>query len=186
MTHAWNRNGTCIMNSLSSLNERMAIVWSQGVTSKKSLCRTGDWVTTQRSYHKHNKLRLDRKRILDEIGFAWEADAAHNMLWQNQLEKLVEFKRENGHCMVPCNYEQDKSLGVLTSIGAFIRTRNFDQTEREFWTKSGSFGQLNINESMGPQTPTTRSGTSSMKGWSSFNERVDIVGCITCTNKTSL
>jgi hypothetical protein len=74
----------------------------------------GDWVTTQRSNHKHNKLRLDRKRILDEIGFVWKAD--HNFkpddkLWHQQHEKLVEFKRNYGHCVVSQRYEQDKSLG---------------------------------------------------------------------------
>jgi hypothetical protein len=33
----------------------------------------GRWVSTQRKYQKTNKIRLDRKRILDEIGFAWTA-----------------------------------------------------------------------------------------------------------------
>jgi hypothetical protein len=74
----------------------------------------GRWVERQRTFHKSDKMRLDRKRILDQIGFAWKADADRNTndkLWHQQCEKLVEFKRQNGHCMVPCAYEQDKSLG---------------------------------------------------------------------------
>jgi uncharacterized protein YbgA (DUF1722 family) len=76
----------------------------------------GQWVSTQRKYHNKNKLRIDRKIILDEIGFAWKGEGAHNykpddMLWHQQHEKLVAFKRTNGHCMVPHEYEQDKSLG---------------------------------------------------------------------------
>jgi hypothetical protein len=36
----------------------------------------GRWVDTQRTYHNNNKLRLDRKELLDEIGFVWKAVAA--------------------------------------------------------------------------------------------------------------
>jgi uncharacterized protein YbgA (DUF1722 family) len=78
----------------------------------------GDWVSVQRTLHKNNKIRPDRKRILDEIGFAWKDDGWHQRyekLWHQQYEKLVEFKRTNGHCRVPRSYEQDKSLGPWVS-----------------------------------------------------------------------
>jgi hypothetical protein len=70
----------------------------------------------QRKHHKNNKLRLDRKRILDEIGFAWKSEDNHSYkpddkLWHQQYEKLLEYKRKKGHCMVPQSYEVDKSLG---------------------------------------------------------------------------
>jgi uncharacterized protein YbgA (DUF1722 family) len=67
----------------------------------------GLWVSAQRTYHNNDKLRLDRKTLLDEIGFAWKGEG-----WDQQYEKLVEFKRKNGHCMVPNRYQQDKSLGI--------------------------------------------------------------------------
>jgi hemerythrin superfamily protein len=75
----------------------------------------GHWVDTQRVYHKKNKLRPDRKRILDEIGFVWKAD--HNFKpddnhWHQQYEKLVEFKRKKGHCLVPLRNKEDVSLGM--------------------------------------------------------------------------
>jgi hypothetical protein len=72
----------------------------------------GGWVARQRNHHKHNKLRLDSKRLLDEIGFAWKADEANNMLWHQQYEKLVQFKGENGHCMVPTTFQHNKSFGL--------------------------------------------------------------------------
>jgi uncharacterized protein YbgA (DUF1722 family) len=80
----------------------------------------GIWVKNQRSYHDKNKLGLDRKDVLDEIGFAWKPDGAHNFkpddkLWHQQHEKLVEFKRKNAHCMVPNKYEQDESIGKWVS-----------------------------------------------------------------------
>jgi hypothetical protein len=67
----------------------------------------------------NNKIRLDRKKILDEIlGFAWKDEGAHSLnqmdkLWRQQYEKLLEYKRKKGHCMVPqTKYKDDKSLGV--------------------------------------------------------------------------
>jgi uncharacterized protein YbgA (DUF1722 family) len=80
----------------------------------------GIWVCRQQSFHKKNKLRLDRRKILDKIGFAWKADRAttfkpDNKHWHQQREKLVEFKRQNGHCVVPFNCQQDKSLGQWVS-----------------------------------------------------------------------
>jgi hypothetical protein len=84
----------------------------QSYEQDKSL---GEWVHRQRRYHNDNKLLPDRKRILDEIGFAWKVENSRNIddkLWNNQYEKLVEFKRKKGHCLVPTKYEQDSSLGT--------------------------------------------------------------------------
>jgi hypothetical protein len=79
----------------------------------------GPWVNRQRSNYVDNKMRLDRKTLLNEIGFTWKAHGAHilnqgahkNKIWQWQYERLVEFQQTNGHCRVPFNYEQHKSLG---------------------------------------------------------------------------
>jgi hypothetical protein len=71
----------------------------------------------QRARHANNKLRQDRKMILNEIGFAWKDDGAHTLdqndkLWHQHHAKLVEHKRINGHCKVPRNYKEDKFLGI--------------------------------------------------------------------------
>jgi hypothetical protein len=90
----------------------------------------GNWVHTQRKYHNNNTIRLDRKIILDKIGFAWNDDGAHafkpdDKLWHQQYEKLLKYKRKNGQCLVPKKYEQDKSLGqwVFTQRKAFIKNK---------------------------------------------------------------
>jgi hypothetical protein len=71
----------------------------------------GKWVNKQRSNQMNDTLGLDRKERLDEIGFFWKDDGGHNYeIWHKQYEKLIEFKRKNGHCMVPTCYKQDKSL----------------------------------------------------------------------------
>jgi hypothetical protein len=37
---------------------------------QEDLC-LGEWVKTQRTRHANNKFRLDRKLLLDDIGFVW-------------------------------------------------------------------------------------------------------------------
>jgi hypothetical protein len=82
----------------------------------------GSWVSRQRSIHVNNTMRQDRMEVLDKIGFVWKADnilarvaagraKGDEKRWLQQYKKLVELKRNNGHCVVPFNYEQDKSLG---------------------------------------------------------------------------
>jgi hypothetical protein len=77
----------------------------------------GAWVMNQRTRHVNNKMLLDRKDILNKIGFAWKDDGALPFkpdvkLWHQQYEKLLEYKRKNGHCKVPNKYKDDKSLGL--------------------------------------------------------------------------
>jgi hypothetical protein len=77
----------------------------------------GSWVNTQRVFHTKNTIRLDRKELLDAIGFDWKGDriaarvSGEDKKWHLQYEKLVDFKRLKGHCKVPSNYEQDKAFG---------------------------------------------------------------------------
>jgi uncharacterized protein YbgA (DUF1722 family) len=83
----------------------------------------GTWVCTQRVGR--NKIRQDRKELLDELGFVWEFGRAHNdKNWNQQYEKLVEFKRKNGHCILPRMYEQDKSLGSWVSTQRKLQKKN--------------------------------------------------------------
>jgi hypothetical protein len=63
------------------------------------MCRAR-WVRTKhQNFQKKNKLGLDRKIMVDEIGFAWKkAHHINDKLWHEQYEQLVEFiKRKKGH-----------------------------------------------------------------------------------------
>jgi hypothetical protein len=53
----------------------------------------GMWVNTQPQLHANNTVRLDRKGLLDELGFAWKVPrgAKNDKNWCQQYEKLVEF-----------------------------------------------------------------------------------------------
>jgi hypothetical protein len=93
----------------------------------------GQWVATQRNHHVNNKLRLDRKGILDEIGFAWKAhiDNENDKLWHQQYEKLVELKREKGHCLVPRKHDQHKSLEQWVRKQRYCYFHNKIRLDRE-------------------------------------------------------
>jgi hypothetical protein len=73
----------------------------------------GKWVHNQRSVNANNKLRVDRKGLLDEIGF-WRGDNCTHS-WHEKYHKMVEFHRKNGHCLVPKRYKEDPSLAIWVS-----------------------------------------------------------------------
>jgi hypothetical protein len=81
------------------------------------------------SIHANDLMLQDRKRALDEIRLAWKSEGAHNnepddKLWHQEREKLGDFQRKNGHCMVPRRCEQDKSLGKWVSNQRGIHDKN--------------------------------------------------------------
>jgi superfamily II DNA or RNA helicase len=77
-------------------------------TSLSSTYYLGLWVAHQRSIKRKGKLREDRVRRLEEIGFVWDPmDAA----WEEMYLALVEFKKANGHCAVPKRYTENRKLG---------------------------------------------------------------------------
>jgi hypothetical protein len=93
----------------------------------------GIWVNKQRCFHTTNRIRLDRKGLLDDIGFVWTV-SHHNYddkLWHQQYEKLVEYKRSNGNCMVPKSYEQDNSLGSWVSTQRSFNNKNKIRLDRK-------------------------------------------------------
>jgi hypothetical protein len=88
----------------------------------------GKWVSAQRTINYNNTIRLDRKGLLDEIGFAWKAGGRglkpNDKLWHQQYEKLLKFKQKNGNCMVPQSYEVDKSLGIWVAWQRKLHNNN--------------------------------------------------------------
>jgi hypothetical protein len=72
----------------------------------------------------------DRKEVMEELGCASKAPRCNknnDKIWHTQYEKLVEFKRKNGNCLVPTKYKQDKSLGLWVCKQ---RTRHTTKTMR--------------------------------------------------------
>jgi hypothetical protein len=123
----------------------------------------GQWVNDQRKTHTKNKLRLDRKDLLDEIVFAWKDDAddgtfkPDDKLWRQQYEKLLEYKRNKGHCMVPARYEQDPSLGMWVA-----RQRNFHNNNKMRPDRKELLDELNFVWKA--DTVATRSSATKVRG----------------------
>jgi hypothetical protein len=92
----------------------------------------GIWVDTQRERHRNNKMRLDRKELLDEIGFVWKVRVANtDTTWNAQYEKLVEFKQTNGHCIVPRTYQEDMTLGRWVTRQRRLHSKNTIRLDRK-------------------------------------------------------
>ena len=70
----------------------------------------------------------ERKAQLDELGFIWKVrDRAD---WNDRYEQLLEFKKENGHCVVPQHYSRNRALGkwlVFQSIDRFLASLKHSQ-----------------------------------------------------------
>ena len=69
--------------------------------------KLGQWVSVQRYYK--DFLPVERKRLLDAIGFVWDC---RDQLWVQNFAALLKFKRQEGHCCVPTYYRKgDLKLG---------------------------------------------------------------------------
>ncbi|CAB9517590.1 helicase [Seminavis robusta] len=72
----------------------------------------GRWVSAQRVAYHRNQLLRKRTRLLDKIGFIWDA---HERNWYEKYNRLVKFRNENGHTMVPTHQKKDRELGHWVS-----------------------------------------------------------------------
>ena len=72
----------------------------------------GVWVSTQRGSYTTKRMRPDRMKLLDEIGFIRDL----KWKWKKQYAKLVKFKQKHGHCRVPFRYKEDLALSLWVDI----------------------------------------------------------------------
>ena len=73
------------------------------------------WVKRQRYQYKLRKdgerstLTAEREKALEDIGFIWDS---HASVWDENWNKLKEYKGRNGDCDVPCCYPPDQKLAT--------------------------------------------------------------------------
>lgn len=72
------------------------------------------WCTNQRVMRIKGSLEDDRIKMLDAVGFDWNLHKKVNA--HNHISKLIEFKKERGHCNVPAKWAGNRSLGAWVSI----------------------------------------------------------------------
>ncbi|WP_179223165.1 helicase associated domain-containing protein [Pontibacter ummariensis] len=73
------------------------------------------WMERQRLAKKNNSLSPSRERRLNELNFTWSHEGIKKKLWDKKYEQLSEYRKVHGHCLVPLNYKEDKSLGIWVS-----------------------------------------------------------------------
>jgi hypothetical protein len=97
----------------------------------------GKWVRYQRQRHCKNHLQLDRKELLDKIGFAWRVDKSillrtdDDKSWHQQYKKLVEFQGKYGNCLAPQNYKEDVRFGKWVRYQRQRHSKNHLQLDRK-------------------------------------------------------
>jgi hypothetical protein len=76
-----------------------------------------NWVMLQRQYYRNYcnseqpcNLNEERIRLLNDIGFSWDGNAARGR-WTEKLEQVVQYKKEHGDTFVPTNYPNNPPLG---------------------------------------------------------------------------
>jgi hypothetical protein len=92
--------------------------------------RSGDptlrgWVSRQRKLKRQGLLRKDRRRRLEALGFDWRPAASANLRWERCFQRLAEFHRRFGHCHVPAEWAENRTLG-----GWVVKTRMLRRTGR--------------------------------------------------------
>jgi hypothetical protein len=100
-------------------------------------------------------------------------------LWHQQCQKLVEFKRNNGHCMVPNKHEQDTSLGCWVRNQRRTNANNKMRPCQKVLLDELEF-VWNFDESRESNWKTQHESLLSL------NDRMAIAWCHPSTRKTSL
>jgi hypothetical protein len=87
------------------------------VPHNKENASLGKWVCNQRVIYASNKMPPDQKELLDKLKFVWNCDefGFRERLWNEQYERLVEFKQKTGHCLVSKRNKEDVSLANWVS-----------------------------------------------------------------------
>ena len=88
--------------------------------------KLSQWIITQR--HRPERLTLDRRKRLEEIGFVWDVFAAK---WEEMFAALVKYKKEHGHCNVPRHWAENPQLAQWLTTQRTKRDKlNKDRTRR--------------------------------------------------------
>jgi len=145
--------------------------------------KLGQWVMNQRQSYKNLK-KGESKRAsitqehidqLNSIGFEWNSGgtSSHDEKWSQKIELLCTFRRENGHCRVPTNFEVDSvKLGQwVCNQRTFYKNFMAGQNEKGACITQERIDQLN---SLGFEWRLLggKAGKSDHKGW---NQKFDLL-----------
>ncbi|WKN44275.1 helicase associated domain-containing protein [Tunicatimonas pelagia] len=86
------------------------------------------WVAKQR--RNEHKLSQERKNLLNQVGFTWRSTyrQVRQQQWDEKVAQLQDFHQRYGHCRVPYDWPEDKSLARWVS---HLRRRKAKLTEEQ-------------------------------------------------------
>ena len=90
--------------------------------------RLGNWVNNQRNAYQKKKMTVERKRVLDSIGFKWTTAAT----WEEMYQRLVAYRKEHNDTKVQSKYKEDPQLGywVNTQCIAYKKEKMTGERKR--------------------------------------------------------
>ena len=92
--------------------------------------KLGSWIGKQRS--NKNSLNLERKNLLENLGFAWDANIAQ---WNQGYEELKKYVKEFNSALVPSEYltKDGFNLGSwVVTQRAWNKKTFFHKTEKNY------------------------------------------------------
>ena len=86
----------------------------------------GHWVAKQRVRHRNGELLESRFTLLNSIVFGWEdcKSIRDQENWMKMYQRLVEYKHQYKHTMVPKNYNQDQKLSHWVKWQRHLNNKN--------------------------------------------------------------
>jgi hypothetical protein len=97
-------------NNLQRLAEFSRTNGHCNVPFKGELRMLAKWATRQKTTSQLSDEQID---LLVSIGYSWETkQEKDDAAWNSILERLNEYKRKHGNCIVPQNYNGDPELGT--------------------------------------------------------------------------
>jgi hypothetical protein len=70
------------------------------------------WIERQRLAKKNGTLLYERERRLAEINFLWSCEGFKKKCWDDIYAQLCAYQQKHGHCFVPVNCKENKTLGT--------------------------------------------------------------------------
>jgi hypothetical protein len=98
-----------------------------------------DWVNTQRSLYTKGFLSPERITRLNELSFIWSTPREYDLItikleaqWKaTYYGKLMAFKAAHGHCSVPTQWKDDRSLAIWVSLQRALNNRGDLRIDRK-------------------------------------------------------
>ncbi len=86
------------------------------------------WVAAQRKARQSEQLEPERLLRLDAIGFIWDAQ---EVIWQESLRLLTEFRQRFGHCIVPADWPENPRLSTWITAQRNAKIKGHLGSKRE-------------------------------------------------------